>query len=86
MAVKPSNHIVQFFTGLLDKNGKEIYEGDIIKIDYRDEETIREIVFCNGYFAYERLDPKYSGAVLHGINRISEVIGNIFQNPELLKS
>jgi uncharacterized phage protein (TIGR01671 family) len=78
------------FTGLMDKNGKRIFEGDIIRIpdDYdefgRNAGEIYEIYFCCGGF---RLKPKYSMARGYWLedDETVEVIGNIHDNPELLK-
>jgi len=82
---------VQEFTGLHDKNGKEIYEGDIIHIPEDWEEygwasgENYEIDFKDGRF---RLKPKYkpnaTGYDLEFTNEL-EVIGNIYENPDLLK-
>ncbi len=75
------------FTGLLDKNGKEIYEGDIIRIkEPNGMYSEAELQFCErGYWA-----------INHGINdrviagfvdkKQIEVVGNIHDNPELLNA
>jgi hypothetical protein len=61
------------FTGLLDKNGKEIFEGDILSHRYYSKPVICE--FVDGSFIFDDIS-KYDKSL--------EVIGNIYQNPELL--
>jgi len=70
-----ANSILMQYTGLKDKNGKEIYEGDIIKGEWIDlytgltKEKISVITDI-------RAIPDYINC---------EIIGNIYENPELLK-
>lgn len=69
------------FTGLLDKNGKEIYEGDIYRYD--NPNSINEVSYCaGGGFTGFDLTP-----ATHNENKLLdvEVIGNIHDNPELLE-
>lgn len=86
------NFQVMQYTGLKDKNGKEIYEGDIILF----AKNIKNIViFKNGMFCYdsfrgteiENLVPlsNYHFEYTENIAKKIEVIGNIYENPELLK-
>jgi uncharacterized phage protein (TIGR01671 family) len=76
---KEGNALLQY-TGLKDKNGKEIYEGDILKCEEGNDEIIE---FKNGAFIC-----RYRTTNLYylWLNQYIEVIGNIFENPELLKT
>lgn len=68
------------FTGLLDKNGKEIYEGDIVKYQANGNEVIDSVIYIDSFFGVE----KFTG-MLSSFYPI-EVIGNIYKNPELIKA
>lgn len=72
-------------TELKDKNGKEIFEGDIVKMakDVYSDPTYYEIVRHRGG-AY-RLESNQHGCELWLRHTNCEVIGNIYENPELLE-
>lgn len=67
------------YTGLDGKNGKEIYEGDIVKY----ENMTGKIMFFNGSFILSDLEETEEWE-LGVINEEVEIIGNIYNNPELL--
>jgi len=68
---------VMQYTGLEDINGGEIYEGDIVW----DGSVARKIEFKSGCF----LAVIKQGTYLHAIDNL-EIIGNIYENPELMES
>ena len=78
------------YTGLTDKNGKKIFDEDILgahlDVNYPEDETIAVIVWANNAWCIQEL-----GAEPHIIgddelkNDGWEIIGNIYDNPELLE-
>lgn len=73
------NLLVMQSTGLKDKNGVEIFEGDIIK-----EYSMTEVIFHNGCFLGKELGEKPEYPIFDFLSS-GEVVGNIFENAELLK-
>ena len=76
--------IVQQYTGLKDSKGVEIYESDIIKAKIGAVDFILKIEFENGKFMAVG-DDDLTAFDLFTITDKCEVIGNIFENPELLE-
>ena len=74
---------VMQFTGLTDKNGKEIFEGDIVKLHYG---SIYSVEYIQRLALYSICRPVGNVASYPFIDYDRcEVIGNIYDNPELIQ-
>lgn len=72
------------YTGLKDGNGKEIYEGDLIelKIDfgYGPQPVIASVIWEGAGWQFDS-----DAGCAYGSDAVGEVIGNIYENPDLLE-
>ncbi|PGX01704.1 hypothetical protein COE40_19245 [Bacillus cereus] len=78
-------HLMQY-TGLKDKNGKEIYEGDIVQISGHPFQGSIDIDGNYEVGYNELMELCCGGWYLHRMRHWAEVIGSIYENPELLKT
>ena len=80
--IQPEDCIIVIYTGKKDKNGKEIYEGDICLINWHDaryENYYGEVVWNKDEAAWD-----FGAGCVSEVGWSHEVVGNIYKNPELL--
>ena len=80
---------IELWTGIYDKNGKKIYEGDIVKTKSPYDCFLAKVsIHKEGTFYLENKSRDYIGSLIYLVKDEgydTEIIGNIHENPELLK-
>lgn len=92
ITVSPDEIELMQSTGLFDKNGQEIFEGDIITngidiVDVRNHETLGFYTLVNGrevFFGHRTSIEEFEEDI-DGFTEIVEILGNIYENPDLLE-
>ena len=85
--VSSTTGILMQYTGLKDKNGKEAYFGDLIKL-WEDRKVVYEIRWGSimGRIFLHHLDKNGDSGYQYGSDiQEGKIVGNIYENPELLK-
>lgn len=91
---EPEDLILLQFTGLTDRHGKEIYVGDIVNEDLAKDgkwQSVGVVQFYEGSFGSRnghdrfRIPALFTGSATEGMNlNYYEIIGNIYETPELI--
>lgn len=84
--MSPDKYVLMQSTGLKDKNDVEIFEGDVvICLGPNLEETFSTVAFAEGAFCVNHKHLGVEFEFLYFVDSAMEVIGNIYENPELLE-
>lgn len=84
-----SRRAVMEFTGLKSKDGKDIYEGDWVKLTIRVDIFTNpqgQVVMINGCWSILNAEEPEDSIPLNKANYGIEILGNVFENPELISN
>jgi len=85
--LKENDYDLMQYTGLKDKNGKEIYEGDILSYGMWSDDKgscIYKVYWNEEDALFDTLDLRHNQEMTHVETFGAEIIGNIYENPELV--
>lgn len=77
-----NDFVLMQFTGFYDKNGKEVYEGDILRLNGG---VLAKVVYKNGSLQILKITDFKEDQRVYSITNYFEIIGNIHENIDLIK-